>query len=149
VILWRISNHMSLAGDGGMRASGRWHTRGRRVVCCSETPAAALLEILVHFEIDVRDLPAKYRLLKIYAPDNLLVDGVTAADLPADWLEQTDVTRATGDRWLQAGRSPLLRVPSAVVPETFNVLLNPVHPDATPLTVVHVSEHAIDPRLLR
>ena len=149
MILWRISNHISLAGDGGRRASGRWHTRGRRIVYCSESPAAALLEILVHFEIDVRDLPAKYRLLKLHAPDKLLLDVVTVADLPADWLERTDVTRATGDRWLHAGRSPLLRVPSAVVPETFNVLLNPVHPDATQLTAVQISEHVLDPRLLK
>jgi len=104
---------------------------------------------VVHFEIDVRDLPAKYRLLKLHAPDKLLLDVVTVADLPADWLERTDVTRATGDRWLHAGRSPLLRVPSAVVPETFNVLLNPVHPDATQLTAVQISEHVLDPRLLK
>lgn len=131
-----------------MRASGRWHTRGRRVVYLSESPAAALLEILVHFEIDVRNLPVRYRLLKLHAPDDLLVEHVTVADLPADWLERTDVTRATGDRWLQAVRSPLLRVPSAVVPETFNVLLNPAHEDATQLAVAEVSEHVIDPRLL-
>lgn len=149
MILWRISNHVSLAGDGGMRASGRWHTRGRRVVYCSESPAAALLEILVHFEIDVRDLPTRYRLLKLRAPDALVVEDLLAADLPRDWIEQTDRTRAIGDRWLQAGRSTLLRVPSAVVPETFNVLLNPGHAQAGKLEVVQVSEHAIDPRLLR
>lgn len=149
MILWRISNHVSLAGDGGMRASGRWHTRGRRVVYCSESPAAALLEILVHFEIDVRDLPTRYRLLKLRAPDALVVEDLLAADLPPDWIEQTDRTRAIGDRWLQAGRSTLLRVPSAVVPETFNVLLNPGHAQAGKLEVVQVSEHAIDPRLLR
>lgn len=149
MILWRISNHVSLAGDGGMRASGRWHTRGHRVVYGSETPAAALLEILVHFEIDVRDLPTRYRLLKLRAPDDLAVDRVMAADLPADWLEQADLTRAIGDRWLQAGRSPLLRVPSAVVPETFNVLLNPGHAHAAQFELLHVSDHAIDSRLLR
>jgi RES domain-containing protein len=91
VVLWRISNRVSLAGDGGMRAAGRWHTRGRRVVYCSESPAAALLEILVHFEIDVRDLPTRYRLLKLHMPDNLDVE--VPADLPADWLERTDLTR--------------------------------------------------------
>lgn len=146
--LWRISNHISLAGDGGIRASGRWHTRGHRIVYCSESPAAALLEILVHFEIDVRNLPAKYRLLKLEGPEGLAVEHVRAADLRADWRERPDITRAAGDRWLQAGRSPMLRVPSAVVPETFNVLLNPAHPDATRLTVVRVSEHVLDPRLL-
>lgn len=149
MILWRISNHVSLAGDGGMRASGRWHTRGRRVVYCSESPAAALLEILVHFEIDVRDLPTRYRLLKLRAPDALVVEDLLVADLPTDWLEHTDRTRAIGDRWRQARRSPLLRVPSAVVPETFNILLNPDHAHAGQLEVAHVSEHAIDPRLLK
>lgn len=149
MILWRISNHVSLAGDGGMRASGRWHTRGHRIVYCSESPAAALLEILVHFEIDVRDLPAKYRLLKLHAPDDLLIEHVNVADLPADWIERTDLTRTIGDRWLHAARSPLLRIPSAVVPETSNVLLNPVHPDAGGVSVGHVSEHALDPRLLK
>jgi len=132
-----------------MRASGRWHTRGRRVVYCSESPAAALLEILVHFEIDVRELPTRYRLLKLHAPDTLVVEASAAADLPADWREQTDLTRATGDRWRRAGRSALLRVPSAVVPETFNVLLNPGHGDAAQVAVTHVSDHVIDPRLLR
>ena len=149
MILWRISNHVSLKGDGGTRASGRWHTRGRRVVYCSESPAAAQLEILVHFEIDIRDLPAKYRLLKLEGPGDLAIEHAAVADLSADWIEQADVTRAVGDRWLQTARSPLLRVPSAVVPETFNALLNPAHLDATRLTVVQVSEHVIDPRLLK
>jgi RES domain-containing protein len=149
VVLWRISNHLSLAGDGGMRASGRWHSRGRRIVYCTETPAAAVLEVLVHFELDLRGLPVKYRLLKLHAPDNLRVDVVRAADLPADWPEHTSVTRAAGNRWLQSGHAPLLRVPSAVVPETFNVLLNPSHSGARRVSVVHVSEHAIDPRLLK
>lgn len=147
--LWRISNHLSLAGDGGLRASGRWHTRGRRIVYCSQTPAAALLEILVHFEIDVRDLPVRYRLLKLHAPDDLTIEEVALQDLPADWLERTDVTRAIGDRWLESKRSPLLTVPSAVVPESFNVLLNAAHRDAKQVAAVQVSEHAIDPRLLR
>lgn len=147
--LWRISNHVSLAGDGGLRASGRWHTRGRRVVYCSESPAAALLEVLVHFEIDVGGLPTRYRLLKLRAPDTLVVEDVAAAGLPPDWIEQMDLTRAIGDRWLQAGRAALQRVPSAVVPETFTVLLNPGHADAGQLEVVRVSDHAIDPRLLK
>jgi RES domain-containing protein len=149
VILWRISNHVSLAGDGGLRASGRWHTRGRRIVYCSETPAAALLEVLVHFEIDLRDLPAKYRLLKLECPGDFPVENTSAATLPEDWIDRIDVTRAIGDRWLQAGRVPLLRVPSAVAPETFNVLVNPTHPNARRLSVVQASEHVIDPRLLR
>ena len=149
MVLWRISNHVSLAGDGGMRASGRWHTRGRRIICCSQSPAAAVLEILVHFEIDVRDLPTRYWLLKLHAPDDLVVEELVLQELPTDWAERTDITRSHGNRWLQTERGPLLRVPSAVVPETFNVLLNPAHPDAKRIAVAQVSDHVADPRLLR
>jgi RES domain-containing protein len=132
-----------------MRASGRWHTRGHRVVYCSESPAASLLEILVHLEIEIGDLPTRYRLLKIEAPDNLLVHEVRDADLPVNWIEQLDVTRGLGDRWLHTNRAALLRVPSVVAPETFNVLVNPGHERAHEIRVVRASEHVIDPRLLK
>jgi len=149
VILWRISNHTSLAGDGGLRASGRWHTRGRRVVYLAPTPAAALLETLVHFEIEIQNLPRRYRLFKLQVPDDVAVEHVTASDLPEGWVGRADLTRAIGDGWLAAGRAPLLTVPSALVPETFNVLLNPGHHDATRIAIAQIGDHAIDPRLLQ
>jgi RES domain-containing protein len=64
-----------------MRASARWHTRGRRVIYCAENPAAALLEILVHFEIEIRDLPARYRLLIITVPDDARVERISRHSL--------------------------------------------------------------------
>lgn len=149
MILWRISNHLSLAGDGGLRVSGRWHTRGRRVVYCAQSPAAALLEILVHFEIELQDLPARYRLFKIEAPDDATIERVSRDQLPVDWIENIHATRVIGNSWLTKGRSLFLIVPSAVMPETFNVLLNPDHQDATRIAVTQSSEHAIDPRLLK
>jgi RES domain-containing protein len=149
VFLWRISNHLSLAGDGALRTSGRWHTRGRRIVYCAQSPAAALLEILVHFEIDIQDLPVRYRLLKIEAPDEVQVERVSIDDLPKDWPERTEATRALGDGWLTKGSAALFSVPSAIVPETFSVLLNPAHQDARRLVTVQTGDHAIDPRLLK
>jgi len=149
VFLWRISNHLSLAGDGALRAPGRWHTRGRRVVYCAQSPAAALLDILVHFEIDSQDLPVGYRLLKIEVPDDVQVESVSVNRLLTDWPERTEVTRALGDGWLTKGSAGLLSVPSAIVPETFNVLLNPAHQDAKRIVIVQAGEYAIDPRLLK
>lgn len=147
MILWRISNHLSLAGDGGLRASGRWHARGRRAVYCAENPAAALIEILVHFEIEIRDLPARYRLLKLEVPDDVRVERVLLDELPRDWPEKPEATRSIGDAWLATGSTALLTVPSAIVPETLNVLLNPAHQDAKRIVIVQASEHVIDPRL--
>ena len=149
MFLWRISNHLSLAGDGALRTPGRWHTRGRRVVYCAQSPAAALLEILVHFETDIQGLPVRYRLLKIEAPDDVNVERVAVDELPADWPEKTEVTRAVGDSWLTNGSAALLSVPSAIVPETFNVLLNPAHPDTRRIVIVQSGEYAIDSRLVK
>ncbi len=132
-----------------MHTPGRWHTRGRRVVYCAQSPAAALLEILVHFEIDIQDLPVRYRLLKIEAPDDMQVERVLVNDLPKDWPEGTEVTRAVGDSWLTRGSAALLSMPSAIVPETFNVLLNPAHQGAKRIVIVQTGDHAIDPRLLK
>jgi RES domain-containing protein len=132
-----------------LRTPGRWHFRGRRVVYCAQSPAAALLEILVHFEIDIQDLPVRYRLLKIEAPDDVQIERVSVDDLPVNWRQKTEVTRELGDRWLVKGSAALLSVPSAIVPETFNILLNPAHQDAKRIVVVQTGEHAIDPRLLK
>lgn len=115
---------------------------------CAESPAAALLETLVHFEIELRDLPARHRLLRIHAPDDVRLEQVVVDELPRDWPDKPNVTRPIGDHWLRAGSTAMLRVPSVLVPETFNVLLNPVHADAQRIAVARVSDHAIDPRLL-
>jgi RES domain-containing protein len=149
VFLWRISNHLALAGDGALRTPGRWHTRGRRVVYCAQSPAAVLLEILVHFEVDIQGLPIRYRLLKIEVPHDMQVERVSVNDLPKDWAERTEGTRALGDSWLTKGSAALLSVPSAIVPETFNVLLNTAHQDAKRIGIGQTGEHAIDPRLLK
>jgi RES domain-containing protein len=148
VFLWRISNHLSLAGEGGLRTSGRWHSRGRRIIYCAQNAAAALLEVLVHFEIEIADLPVQYRLLKIAVPDDASIERVSPDNLSRDWVNNTEVTRAIGDTWLAKGSSALLTVPSGIVPETFNVLVNPAHPDAARITIAQSTDHVIDPRLL-
>jgi RES domain-containing protein len=81
-----------------LRTPGRWHSRGRRIVYCAQSPAAALLEILVHFEMDIQDLPVRYRLLKIEAPDAVQTEHVAVDDLPRNWPQKIEVTRELGER---------------------------------------------------
>jgi len=145
--LWRISRFADLAGEGGLRASGRWHSKGRRVVYLAEHPASALLELLVHREIDVEDLPTHFQLLEIDAPDGVTVTAIDERSLPPDWRDQPSVTRARGADWLRGGVTALLRVPSAIVPATSNYLLNPAHADTTRLSIVSVLNAPFDRRL--
>jgi RES domain-containing protein len=146
--LWRISNHASLSGDGGLYASGRWHPRGRRVVYLADHPASALVEVMVHLEIDAEDLPSHYQLLGVEVPEDAAITTLGENDLPAGWRQQLPLTRARGDDWLRAGATALLRVPSAIVPEAANYLLNPAHPDAARIGIASAIRAAFDPQLM-
>ena len=146
--LWRISNHTTLDGAGGLRASGRWHSRGARIVYCAPNAASALLEILVHAEIEIEDIPIAFRWLEIDVPDSIAADAADPGLLGPAWRTQPAATRRLGDQWLASSRSALLRVPSAIVPETWNVLINPLHADATRIRVVRVHQQTVDRRLL-
>jgi RES domain-containing protein len=145
--LWRISNYSDLSGEGGLRASGRWHTRGRRVVYLADHPASALLEMIVRLEPDL--VPAGYTLLRVSIPDIVAIIDIEPDDLPTDWREQPMLTRQLGDRWLDANETALLSVPSAIVPRAQNILLNLSHGAATYAHIVDIIRAPFDPRLLR
>lgn len=145
--VWRIANRIELDGAGGLHAAGRWHSKGRPIVYCAPNPATALLEVLVHMEIEPEDFPANFKLLKIEIDDAVAFGEIAADDLPPDWTVLPLLTRRLGDDWLTKGRTALLQVPCAIVPETFNLLVNPAHPDAKRMRVLDVVEHPLDRRL--
>lgn len=147
MVLWRISNYATLEGRGGLYASGRWHTEGRAIIYFAESPAGALVEALVHLELNPAHFPRSYRLLKAEAPDHLAIQTIT--DLSQDWISNQITTRTIGDEWLASGQSLLVRVPSAILPETFNVLMNPARPEATSVRVRWHEEYPWDARLVK
>jgi RES domain-containing protein len=143
--LWRISNYADLSGLGGLRAAGRWHSQGRRIVYLADHPSGALLEMLVHLDRDL--IPATYQLLRVSVPDDVVVE-IADENLSADWRSKTMVSREIGDRWLDRSSSALLQVPSAISERGSNFLLNPAHADAAKITVAEVIKAPFDPRLL-
>jgi RES domain-containing protein len=143
--LWRISNYVDLSGVGGLRAAGRWHSQGRRIVYLADHPSSALLEMLVHMDRNL--IPPTYQLLCVAVPDDIVVEAVGPELLP-NWRTQTMVSREIGDRWLDLSASALLQVPSAISTEGANFLLNPAHADAGRISVTEVIQAPFDPRLL-
>ena len=141
MILWRVSEYTTLDGAGGLVVAGRWHSQGRPIVYLAESSALAMLEMLVHLEVD--SLPPPFQLLKVSAPDDLAHEdwprGREAMELPE--------TRAWGDAWLEAATTPLARVPSIVAPHGTNWLLNPRHPDASRVRIEESSRWPWDERL--
>ena len=148
MFLWRISNHRTLDGRGGLETSARWHSQGRPIVYLAESVAGALLEVLVHLELTPIRLPKSYRLLKVEVPDGLSIETLSATELGEAWVSDETRTRTVGDQWLASKRSALLRIPSAIAPETFNVLLNSAHEEARRLKIVSHCEYPWDLRLI-
>ena len=147
MIVWRFSRHESLDGRGGLLASARWHTRGREVLYCAPNPATAVLEILVHSEVRDSAALSRQRFIKLEIPDDVSRDAVDEAQLPTDWSRRISVTRAWGDRWLREGRAAVLSVRSVLVPETYNLILNPRHADAVRFRRIASFPYPLDTRL--
>jgi RES domain-containing protein len=150
--LWRLTRAPFAAtpfdGLGPARAGARWNSRGVHVAYAASSRALALLEILVH--VTRENAPADFVFVEADIPDDA-IEALDAARLPRDWRVEPPpaALRAIGDAWVRERRSLALRVPSAVVPEEWNVLVNPAHVAFATLRIVGSPKRVVlDPRLL-
>lgn len=136
---WRIARapYADLAGVGASISPGRWSSIGHPVVYTAEAPALAVLEVRVHLDLTPEFLPTDYELLKIDLGQAAIQEIV---HLPAD-------PRAAGSDWLKNLNTPVLKVPSFIIPEHSNFLINPLHPDATRISIVDRRPFKFDERL--
>ncbi len=150
-VLWRISNHGDLAGLGGEKTDGRWHTaaKGKRIVYLSEHPALALVEALANLKGDPKLFPDSYQLIRINVESRVSREVLLPNLLSGKWRESILETRSAGDSWLARGRSALLAVPSGPSPESLNYLFNPLHRDAGGLAIKWRKRIAWNKRLFR
>jgi RES domain-containing protein len=150
VILWRVSTHATLDGMGGMKSPARWHKIPRPIVYCAPNPATALVEVLVHNrQVEVDDYPDDFQYLEIDVPDTASTQTIETGALGPAWEDDESVTQGIGDEWLRSVRAALLRVPSVIVPATWNVLVNPLHPESAGIQLRHIHRHRFDRRLFR
>ena len=152
---WRIvkAKHAAHAfdGEGARLYGGRWTSVGQSAVYTSSTVALATLELLVH--LDSAAPLAAYVLFGVTIPETV-VSIVDPVSLPRDWRASPApaALQALGDRWLEEGRSAVLRVPSAVVGAVgveFNYLLNPAHLDFHLITIGPEQPYDVDERFGR
>lgn len=136
-----------LSGTGARANGGRWNSKGRAVVYTACSRSLAALEALAH--IPQKNLPSDLCLAILHIPDSLAIQSLSIKNLPADW--QTIAIRPTtqpfGDRWLNKGDTALLKVPSVIIPEEYNLLINPSHPDAVKIQIKEVHPFVFDKRL--
>lgn len=156
-LLWRIASDApeweanDLTGKGAEVTGGRWNRKGKPVVYCAGTISLAALETAVHIEAD--DLPMNRFVVCVEVPDDVwAARAVRAAEsLPVGWTARPEgkVSLDVGDAWLAGGASALMEVPSVIVNEESNVLINPRHADAAKLRSRKVRPWFFDERLKR
>jgi RES domain-containing protein len=137
------------SGLGGLHAHGRWTYRGQLVVYTSQSIALAVLEYTVNYRR--RGWVPASVLGRAVVPDDVPIDAVRMQDLPRGWADPDppSTLREIGHAWLQRGATVVLKVPSAIVTEEWNYLLNPQHPDFKKLTIGKHVRYAFDRRLAR
>lgn len=122
----------AFSGIGSRDKPGRWNMPGTRMVYCSDSLSLATLEIMAHLT-KPKSLGG-FLWFEMNLPDDLVE---TPNPMPEGWnakpVRGEDYTTGMasvrfGTRWLQERRSLALRVPSAVTPSEFNLLINPLHP---------------------
>ena len=149
---WRIvkAKHAASAfsGLGAKTFGGRWNSPGTPLVYSAGSVSLAILEMLVHLQS--HEILKHYVLFQLTF-DDALVTHLNATSLPRTW-KRYPAPRALqhlGDAWAAGATSPILRVPSAVVPAESDYLLNPTHPDFPRITIAPKSPLPFDPRLLK
>lgn len=138
-----------LSGLGAKITGGRWNEKNVPMVYTSETRSMACLETIVH--LNAGGLPFYRYLVAIDIPDVVWAAArrETAPGLKVGWdaAPAGRVSIRFGTEWLYAKTSAILVVPSVVLPEEFNVLINPMHADSGRLKATKVRRWTYDPRL--
>ncbi len=153
--VWRIATDTpdyeadDLSGTGAKQSGGRWNERGTPLLYASESRALACLETVVY--LNAAGLPLNRYLVALTIPDPLwsAARQESAATLPVGWDAQPAgrASIAFGTQWLRSGRSALLLVPSVIVSEEQNILINPQHPASASITASKIRRWLYDPRL--
>lgn len=151
VSAWRIVKRRlandAFSGEGARLYGGRWNSPGVSVVYAAQSQSLAALELLVHLEIS--DLLYEYVVIEARF-DSSLVTRIGKSDLPADWRASPPPAsaRAIGNAWIVEEPSPVLELPSAVIPAEDIFLLNPQHSHFAKIEIGKPVDFEFDPRLI-
>jgi len=154
MLIWRIATDTptytadDLTGKGSAISGGRWNEKGTAVVYTAGSIALACLETVVH--MGSASLPLNRYLVRIDVPDDIWAARTIWKAPPVGWdaIPAGLVSIKGGQTWLLGNSAALLEVPSVIVPEEFNVLINPAHADAPRIKATKLRKWLYDARLI-
>ncbi len=132
-----------------LKASGypaRWNAKGSFVIYTAETRSLACLENLVHRSGEGNN--ALYKVMLIQIPDNLKMEVINIADLKKEWqkIENYFYCQQLASGWLNDFKTAVLKVPSVIIKNEFNYLINTAHPDFKKIKLSGVEDFIFDTR---
>jgi len=150
MILYRIANCNyinDLTGTGARLYGGRWNSEGKSMVYLASSRALAVLEVLVHLPPLL--MPENFCIAEIKVPDNNILT-LDVKSLPDNWHDASPPAelKTLGNQFIQETKYLMMKVPSSVVPDEFNYLLNPWHVDIKKVSILNTHPFSFDDRLL-
>jgi RES domain-containing protein len=149
VRVWRIASaaHAAFDGKGARRYGSRWTPRGIPAVFTSATLSLAALERFVHTDSDLE--PMDLLATPVEIRDDIAIDAVEIETLPGDWrtFPAPPALAEIGARWFRASSTPVLSVPSVVIPHERNFVLNPTHREFAQIVIGRSEPFSFDPRM--
>jgi len=151
-LVWRLTRpefHTELDGEGARVFGGRWNSPGLRALYTSSHLSLSVLETYVNIPLLLRTSLPVFQAVRISIPDNASTMRISPAQLD-DLLTMPDpmvASQSVGDDWISRRDSLVLQVPSVLVPEEDNLIVNPEHPGAHEVRIVSTHVFHFDPRL--
>jgi RES domain-containing protein len=148
MIIFRICNSIykdDLSGTGAKLFGGRWNSKGIPMLYATEHISLSVLEMLVHSQF--QDFNIELSLLHINIPDTIFIKEIKLSKLKKEWIEDNSYTKYMGNEFIKSTSNLLLKVPSAVINEEHNFLINPLHNDFKKLKIIKTQIFKTDKRL--
>ena len=148
MIVYRLTNGEfinDLSGTGAKLFGGRWNSVGHPALYTTEHISLAVLEILVHVKSYRR--PLDYYLVTIEIPDKENIITIDQQKLKKNWKDDFTYGQFIGDEFLTTRQSLVLKVPSAIIEQENNYIINPAHPDAGKIKIQASKSFIFDKRL--
>jgi RES domain-containing protein len=136
----------NISGKGAKQWGGRWNSPGLAVVYTSCSISLSLLELFV-YQSSYEEILVN-SLMKINVPD-IFVQAISANSLKRNWQHDIDYCRFIGNEFLQNNKSLMLKVPSAIIPEEYNILINPRHTAFKECSLISSGIFEFDSRLFK
>ncbi len=151
MIVFRLSKSLysnDLSGKGAEKAGARWNSKGIAMIYTSDSRALCTAEIAVHTPLG--NVPEDYSIITIEISEDSIRE-VKIEELPSDWktFPHPDSTQRIGNKFIIDNIFLVLKVPSAVVQEEYNYLVNPNHRDFHKVKIIAVEPFTFDERLFK